>query len=201
LSVIEARRQFTRQEILTRARRVFAARGLAGTTMEDVASAIGITRATLYKYFPSKAELVAEVIKATVATFAAFIPAAETATSLQEGVTALVRQQAKLIMEVGKEDLRFVYRLMIDEIENLGPEPHVIGGLDQFRLAVVGILKLGKKRGELAPGVSLEAAAADLRMELLGLHVLWLTSPDDIDLMAAAERLIDRYLRQVAATR
>ena len=49
--------------ILAAALRLFAERGLDGTSMRDVAEAVGITKATLYHYFTSKNDLFAAVLR------------------------------------------------------------------------------------------------------------------------------------------
>ncbi|MEZ4501448.1 MAG: TetR/AcrR family transcriptional regulator [Dehalococcoidia bacterium] len=53
--VVEERRQ----EILAAALGVFVRKGLSGATMQDIASAVGLTAGALYRYFPGKDDLVA----------------------------------------------------------------------------------------------------------------------------------------------
>jgi AcrR family transcriptional regulator len=50
-------------EILEHATRLFAQRGYDGTTLQDIADAIGITRPGLYHYISSKEQLLAELVK------------------------------------------------------------------------------------------------------------------------------------------
>lgn len=54
------------QQILKAAFRVFGARGLHQATLDDVAAAAGITKGTIYLYFPSKAALFTAMLKARV---------------------------------------------------------------------------------------------------------------------------------------
>jgi AcrR family transcriptional regulator len=54
------------RQILEAAFRVFGARGLHQATLDDVARAAGITKGTIYLYFPSKAELFTAMLKARV---------------------------------------------------------------------------------------------------------------------------------------
>lgn len=54
------------QQILEAAFRVFGARGLHQATLDDVARAAGITKGTIYLYFPSKADLFTAMLKARV---------------------------------------------------------------------------------------------------------------------------------------
>src|SRR5262245_301552 len=53
-SMAEARRDFTREEILATAERLFTEQGVRATSIGQVAAAAGMTRANLYYYFPSK---------------------------------------------------------------------------------------------------------------------------------------------------
>ncbi len=54
------------QQILEAAFRVFGTRGLHQATLDDVARAAGITKGTIYLYFPSKAALFSAMLRARV---------------------------------------------------------------------------------------------------------------------------------------
>ena len=56
-----------RELLLAVARRVFAERGFAATTMDDVARAAGFTKPILYQYFDSKTDLYREIVVQTAA--------------------------------------------------------------------------------------------------------------------------------------
>lgn len=58
----------TRQAILSAAEHLFAERGFAATTMEGIARQAGVSVATVYLYFPSKAAVVAALAEAIVAS-------------------------------------------------------------------------------------------------------------------------------------
>jgi AcrR family transcriptional regulator len=51
-----------RRQIVAEAMRCFAAKGFRGTTTRDIASAVGITEAAIYRYFDSKEALYAAII-------------------------------------------------------------------------------------------------------------------------------------------
>ena len=57
-----------RQQIVREAMRCFASNGFRGTTTREIASAVGITEAALYRYFPSKQSLYDAIIDAKIAT-------------------------------------------------------------------------------------------------------------------------------------
>jgi TetR/AcrR family transcriptional regulator, transcriptional repressor of aconitase len=56
-------RESRRQEILQAARALFAKQGFAGTSMSDLVGATGLSIGALYRYFPSKTDLVMAVVE------------------------------------------------------------------------------------------------------------------------------------------
>src|ERR1700723_4257251 len=58
-----------RQLILDSAYRLFRARGFDGTSMADITSQVGGSKATLYSHFPSKEELFVECMMAALENY------------------------------------------------------------------------------------------------------------------------------------
>jgi len=58
----ERRRERSRDEIVEAARRVLIEKGIAATTLDAVAKEVGLTKAALYYYYPSKDALLFELI-------------------------------------------------------------------------------------------------------------------------------------------
>lgn len=54
----EDKKRRTRQQILLASAQLFTDRGFEGTRMDDIAEAAGVSRTTLFNYFPSKDEIV-----------------------------------------------------------------------------------------------------------------------------------------------
>src|SRR5947207_3023470 len=59
-----ARKALTRVEIFVHAARLFRLRGYAGTNIDDIMLAAGLTRGAFYAHFKSKDDLFAEVVRA-----------------------------------------------------------------------------------------------------------------------------------------
>jgi AcrR family transcriptional regulator len=57
-----SRRELVENEMYEQATRLFAERGFAGTSLQDIADAIGVTRPALYYYVKSKEELLAKLV-------------------------------------------------------------------------------------------------------------------------------------------
>ena len=58
VSLRDAQKQLTRSRLIDAAADSFRVRGYAATTIEDVASGAGATRATFYLHFRTKADLI-----------------------------------------------------------------------------------------------------------------------------------------------
>lgn len=58
----ERQRQAREQEIVQAARQLLAAKGYHGTSMDEVAETVGISKATLYQHFPSKDDLMVRLV-------------------------------------------------------------------------------------------------------------------------------------------
>src|SRR6476646_1527267 len=54
------------RQILDAALAVFGERGLAGARLDDIARRAGVSKGTIYLYFPNKEELFREVVRAIV---------------------------------------------------------------------------------------------------------------------------------------
>ena len=86
----------TREMLLSAARDLFFEKGFAGTSMEDVAARAGVSRASVYTYFPSKYVLFAELgvgtyraINAVIDELAA-VPARPADRDLETWITSLL---------------------------------------------------------------------------------------------------------------
>ena len=86
-------------QILDAAFRVFGDRGLHRATLDDVAKAAGITKGTIYLYFPSKAALFAAMLKARVS---ALMPPMETPRNGRQAPSA-----REILGQLGREMYRF----------------------------------------------------------------------------------------------
>ena len=62
-------RSGTRDQILAIARRLFVDQGYAGTSIVDLAREVGTTTAALYYHFPSKADILAELLSGPLEAF------------------------------------------------------------------------------------------------------------------------------------
>lgn len=148
----------------------FSERGLEASRMEDIAARAGVSKATIYLYFPGKEELFREVVHRSLTGLK------EALGSLEVGVTA--RSSLEALVGVVWDELRSarfydVYRLVLAEVNTM-PElareyaREVRGPITE---ASRPVLERGVREGEFRPGdVSVWSR---MLMALLVKHALW----------------------------
>jgi len=85
----------TRALILEAAREQFVQFGFSQTTVEDIASSLGISKATLYKYFSSKEQLLREIVFGLLR-------------SIEAGVNSVIQDERKDFPQKLGEMLSFI---------------------------------------------------------------------------------------------
>jgi AcrR family transcriptional regulator len=105
------RRELVEAELLERAADLFAERGFSGTTLQDVADTVGLTRAALYHYFDSKEALLTTLVEGITAARVADLKAIrlDGALTLRDQLAAITRAMA---LNVATHAARFRLLLM-----------------------------------------------------------------------------------------
>jgi len=150
----------TRARILAEAAEWFAGSGYAGTSMRDIAGAVGLTPGALYVHFPSKGQLLLAVYAEGVARIGAAVDAAVAA---QAGASAWDRlaaaAEAHLAVLLDRAGFaRVIVRVVPDDV------PEVAAGLRNLRDAYEARFVALFDSLDLAP----EADRRLLRLMLLG---------------------------------
>lgn len=159
------------QEILDAALTVFISKGFAGTKLDDVAAAAGISKGLLYRYFDNKAELFKDVIRQTLGTTIRDV--GDRARASDSALAALDMFLNQMIAVASDARRSAIPKLVISESGNF-PElavfylAEVIGpGLKQL----AGLVRRGTESGEFRK-VDPELAARSIIAPLL-LLVIW----------------------------
>lgn len=168
------------QEIVAAAMEVFAERGFAAAKLDDVAARAGISKGTLYLYFPSKEELFKAVIRAAI------LPNLERAERMI-GETpvpcfGLLEQVLGMVAEVIVTTRAAVIpKLVIAEAGNF-PELAAFYHHEVIRRGfglLAGLLRRGIERGEFRP-LGIDHTVRLIVAPLL-LSAIWRTSFDGVD--------------------
>jgi AcrR family transcriptional regulator len=109
----EARSERKRREILAAARKRFMVEGYASTGMEAVARDAAVSTATLYSYFPSKADLFKVVVDEAGEVFAALLE--QTAAAPGDGLSRLRNFTLAYVRFMSDPFVRSVFRLVAAE--------------------------------------------------------------------------------------
>jgi AcrR family transcriptional regulator len=159
-------------EILAAALRSFAERGFAATRLDDVARRAGVTKGTLYLYFPNKAELFKAVVNQAVLPnlergeallAAAELPAIRLLEELMRGWAETACSPAGAIPKIMVAEAG-----NFPELARFYREEVVDRGMALFRR----VLQLGVERGEFRALPDLEEVARCIVAPLL-LAMLW----------------------------
>lgn len=161
------RKEARPQELLAAALELFVEKGFAATRIEEVAQRAGVSKGTLYLYYPSKEELLKAVISHTLSERIAEGAAqaalhAGSASDLLRGI--LVEWWGQLYASPASG----VFKLVITEVRNF-PEigefyaRHVIEPAHQL---ISGILQRGITRGEFR-AVDIDHAVHSLVLPLV----------------------------------
>ena len=100
-----------RKKILDRSRSLFLMRGVSSLTMEEIASLQGISKKTLYRYFPNKETLVSAAIEERLAEVAEKIAeiAGRADQSFLEKIQEILRAVSRQMAELGEGLVRDLY--------------------------------------------------------------------------------------------
>ena len=154
-------------ELLDAALALFVEKGFAATRSEEVARAAGVSKGTLYLYFPSKEELLKAVIQHYIANEIA--AGAQEAASL-EGSTPEVMSQLLVTWwsRMYESPASGVFKLVLTEVRNF-PEIaqfYVERVIEPGEALVADLLRRGIERGEFA-SVDIDVAVHTLIMPLV----------------------------------
>ena len=157
------RRQQTRDLVLDAALRLFNEHGYLGVRVEDIAQQAGVSRATFYKHFAEREQVLAELFERLLgagneATPPASPEAPGSATIEEQVVTAVEDAVQRMLTQ---QDLaRFVYSLPVRHSALLRPE---VRTTPPVFVEVTHLLEQGVHRGEVRD---------DIPVDLLARHVL-----------------------------
>ncbi|MDV6011524.1 TetR/AcrR family transcriptional regulator [Haloechinothrix sp. LS1_15] len=111
---VQARLDAQRELLLDAAVRLLAERGYAGCSVAAVAAAAGVATGSVYRHFPSKAELVAELFRRVVEReVAAVEQASASASEVTDRITAVIETFATRALKAP----RLAYALLAEPVD------------------------------------------------------------------------------------
>jgi AcrR family transcriptional regulator len=161
-------------QILAAALAVFGERGLGASRLEDIAKRAGLSKGTIYLYFPNKEELFREVVRHTVVTQLeeGERMVSQKAASATETLTDFMRQYWTFIRS---SQFAPIFRLIHAEIHNFPDLARFYAEevVSRGQRLIIGIITRGIETGEFRdvdPAVAARMLSAPFVM-----HGLWCT--------------------------
>lgn len=159
-----------RTEILTQATRLFAEQGYDGTSVQQIAEAVGIRKPSLLYHFKSKDELRREVLAEMLAHWNAVLPGLLLKASTEERFDATMEALTEFFIE-DPDRARLFLR------ETLDRPAHMQEMLGEFVLPWIQLLsdqlERAKKQGSVRPDVDPSAYAVQvITMAVAGTAVI-----------------------------
>jgi AcrR family transcriptional regulator len=185
-----------RELILAQAAQLFARSGYPATSMNQVAEACGLSKATLYHYYKDKSSLLISIAETHVSKLAALVAEEEASTQTDE--ERLRRFIYRIVEEyAGAQD---AHRVLTDDVRFL-EEADRERVLDQEREVVAGF---ARAVSALRPGAPSDDLAKPLTMLLFGMinwMFTWMKPNGRLDHAAIAPIVADLFLGGIGAVK
>jgi TetR/AcrR family transcriptional regulator, cholesterol catabolism regulator len=178
----------TRRAELTRAAaRLFAEKGYHGTSVGDLAEALGLQKGSLYTHIDSKAELLWEVAREGAEAFHAALDALPDDGPVLERIRAALRAHLRVVAE--QLDIATVFVREWRYLEG-GRREQSVAERRRYEERIRGLFREGREVGELRTDLD-DATAALLALSAANWAYTWLRPGADTDALA------DRFTAQL----
>ncbi|MFI3309597.1 multidrug efflux transporter transcriptional repressor AcrR [Ewingella allii] len=191
----------TRQQILDAAVQEFSARGVASTSLTDIANAAGVTRGAIYWHFKNKVELFNGVWEECESQM--HLLELEYQTKFPNNPLRVLREILIYFLRatVNNPRRRALMEIIFHKCEFVGEMTSVHEARKALYLEGYGkierILQKCIDAEELPKNLHPRQAAIILRAYITGLMENWLFVPESFDLEGQAAQLIDTYIEML----
>ena len=174
-SIATRRRELTRQ-----AARLFAEKGYHGTSMGDLAAAMGVQKGSLYSLTESKQELLYETMREGAAAFHAGLDALPEGAPAAQKIRLALRAHLRVVAE--QLDMATVFTREWRYLEGERRD-EILNERRRYEERLRGLFREGREHGELRTDLD-ENAAALLALSAVNWAYTWLAPGRDTDALA-----------------
>jgi len=185
----------TRNSIMDAAVRVFAVKGVARTSLDDIAREAGVTRGAIYWHFANKEDLLNSLWDQIVLLYAPMTQASEA----QDEPDPLGKMKnlylALFCGLVEDQRQQQLFRLLFDDSSHSKEtEAMRFRHVQMRRERLRGIqitLNNAQEKGQLPPNLDIRQGSISVLVFIHGLITNWITTPDMFDIKKEGERFIE----------
>jgi len=172
----------------------FARYGYAGTSIDRIARAAGVTKGALYYHFRDKEQLLFEVVKERVGAFEQHVV---DRIGRAGDPAAALRQIARICAQNALQDnhRRFILTLMVEALDtNVALSSEFREMLHRFRSFHRHLIRQGQDSGLFRAEVDVAVAAETFVSGILGAEIQYYQDPERVDLSRALETHVEQFL-------
>jgi AcrR family transcriptional regulator len=158
------------QQILRAALEVFGEHGLAGARLEDIAKRAGVSKGTIYLYFPNKEALFREMVRSTVVEAIVAGEGIPNSGSVRDQLTTFMEQYWSFVRTPA---FSVIYRVVVSELHHFPDlvEFYSAEVIARAQKLIAGIISRGVAAGEFR---SVDATvAARMLISLFSTSAMW----------------------------
>ena len=182
------------QHLLNRIVPILLAKGLKSTTMDTVATALGMSKRTLYEIFNSKSEMLKEVLGALERqNEKVYMSAFENSENVMEALFVIFKYNRDLVGRINVNFYRDMDRLYKDKRRTYDKTRE---GRHEKMLQ---LFRLGVDQGMFRPDVDYGVQSRIMGLQMEGLKRIEELFPPDIPLQRVFDAIILGFLRSIAS--
>jgi AcrR family transcriptional regulator len=191
--------QSRRDEILASATRVFARKGCARATMQDVAADVGLSVGAIYRYYPGKDDLVEAVFERisenTRALFARATDRADSPADILRSAGWAIEQRFREAPT--REETILVMEAILAEARREDAPARGRQLREAYLFLTERLFRQAQEQGALDPGVDARGMALLFVSLMVGIHVLSLEFGNNLDMRKLPE-MVDVMVERLA---
>lgn len=179
----------------------FSRYGYAGTSIDRIARAAGVTKGALYYHFRDKEQLLFEAVKERIGAFEQYV--VQRVEDLSDPAAAL-RQIARICAQNAIQDnhRRFILTLMVEALDTNA----VLSGefremLHRFRSFHRHLIRQGQEAGAFRREIDATVAAELFVSGILGAEIQYYQDPERIDVARTLECHVEQFLAWLAVAK
>lgn len=176
-----------REAIVDAAMRLFGKQGYTGTSMRDIAGAVGVLPGSLYAHIASKEALLVDIVENGINCFLAAVrPHAESDASPADKLRAMMIAHVAIVADNPERSLVVFHQWRFLGGDNIQA---AIGKRRAYEKAFIGVIEDGMKAGEFRPDLNLRIAVLTI-LGALNWTPEWLSpagqlSPEEVGVLIA----------------